>query len=626
MGWVYVSNLPRGPAEHVASLFMGGWKSLTHFGLLLCLPGADCDNWLQLERLSTGVVFRKLLLGYPLCNGAVLAYPFKASNINVKDLANFVEQQMQIPYRLDSKNCKHLTYDFFTEVLHQRQSAFGAFCSKIEEHFLDWVLHPLGPALLQSNAIKFDVALPVALRCGHTEAAYVVWKDENVTELLCGNFNKWSWGISHLKAPGATVGQCLTVVGSESVRHIFYMMGKDMLSELVIGKDTQWRWRQYKHSVQHASRGVPVAAGMNAGSLSVFWAGNKTLYEFHKGHYDGWKWQLSQHHAPSLTSGQPLAAICNNFLKKVFWMSSGNRIYEFHMGVYNRWQWSTAEHHAPGSGISHSLAASVDCKGEYVFWASKQDTIQEMYNTLANAWTWKLSEHAAPYVTTGQRLAVECASGGKRVFWLDAHHNLQQLHQRAQGWQHKSLACGSEGQLPWSNFALPAQSSKCPCYLPNTVFKSCASSLVLSQSIKVGDTVLSCHGTHVTVAKKITHPKSKQSLVKLTTAQCSTEIAAAHRVPVAAGQGMRVASELTEGDIVYVGSCERPLTKVGRYMKRTELIELSFHPDEPVESFLAPTWAIHTLGDPINENDALEMMRHNLAEELVKAMPDHYED
>merc|ERR1712008_216055 len=98
----------------------------------------------------------------------------------------------------------------------------------------------------------------------------------------------------------------------------------------------------------------------------------------------------------------------------------------------------------------------------------------------------------------------------------------------------------------------------------------------------------------------------------------------------------KLARELKKDDRVLVGSKERRLTKVSKFEETTALVELSFEPDLPVESFMVPDYGMQTRGEPLPGQDhdwqmpdclsLRESWEHFSEEDLKQATPSVYED
>lgn len=144
--------------------------------------------------------------------------------------------------------------------------------------------------------------------------------------------------------------------------------------------------------------------------------------------------------------------------------------------------------------------------------------------------------------------------------------------------------------------------------------------------------------TQVRIAHLQLHSKKHANVVELTTGQGSIKVSATHRVEVAGASEefdtTLLARDLLEGvHKVMVGRRPQLLTKVRPFTEKTELVEIGFDPDVPVEAFIAPAWGIQTRGVQMNEelpsqigNQLMQLLPQVSEEDLIRAMPTEYED
>jgi len=177
----------------------------------------------------------------------------------------------------------------------------------------------------------------------------------------------------------------------------------------------------------------------------------------------------------------------------------------------------------------------------------------------------------------------------------------------------------------------------CPCYLPNTAFKTPDGNLLLAQNLKQGDTVLAADGTTSSAIAVKHHPRQKYKLVELITNQGSFKASADHRIVVAENNLVsscvtRPSGEVTEGDKVFVGSYVRSLARVKHSEERTELVEVTFEPDGNIEAFLVPTWGMQTRREPTPHQvgsgtlQLMQILPPASEVDLLLAMPTHYDE
>merc|ERR1719198_122906 len=132
------------------------------------------------------------------------------------------------------------------------------------------------------------------------------------------------------------------------------------------------------------------------------------------------------------------------------------------------------------------------------------------------------------------------------------------------------------------------------CFLPWLLLRTSNHELVKAASLVAGDNVLSWDGCQLEVRSVTVHPLQYQPLVELRAGEAVAEagvltVTPSHRVMVQRGTIPQTmpAGDLREGDPVYCsGGRLAPLTSVRIINVETEVVEISFRPDEPVEAFL----------------------------------------
>lgn len=174
------------------------------------------------------------------------------------------------------------------------------------------------------------------------------------------------------------------------------------------------------------------------------------------------------------------------------------------------------------------------------------------------------------------------------------------------------------------------------CFLPDTGFKHRDGSLQLVQNLRLGSRVVLCNGSEAMVASSPRrHERQKQHLVELITNQARLKVSADHRsikvTPDGTGTETCLARDLKRGDVVIVGSCRRELTKVILSTESTELYEVAFIPDGPIEAYSIPTYGILTRGSSLCAQHGigiqiLDMLGTYTEDDLKAAMPATYED
>lgn len=136
------------------------------------------------------------------------------------------------------------------------------------------------------------------------------------------------------------------------------------------------------------------------------------------------------------------------------------------------------------------------------------------------------------------------------------------------------------------------------CFLPTTILRVSANTYIQAEAVQVGDSVISVHGQPLVVLGKIIHEEDVCDIVELRTRGASLRVTTSHRiaVPMYSGLGEKYAYELEVGDSVMVHKRVEKLVKKLVHKMRTEVVELRFSPDEPLESFSAERWGMLTYG------------------------------
>lgn len=118
--------------------------------------------------------------------------------------------------------------------------------------------------------------------------------------------------------------------------------------------------------------------------------------------------------------------------------------------------------------------------------------------------------------------------------------------------------------------------------------------------MREGDSVQNAFGELIKVASVKIHREALCSVVELRTREASLTVSATHRVVVPDTLGnpadLKEAAELSSGDVVFCGDRAASLVKVLPYRIVTQLIEIAFEPDCPVQSFMAPKWSVLSKG------------------------------
>jgi len=146
-----------------------------------------------------------------------------------------------------------------------------------------------------------------------------------------------------------------------------------------------------------------------------------------------------------------------------------------------------------------------------------------------------------------------------------------------------------------------SQQSRHKCFLPDTMMWTSATTTKKVDALVVGDYVVGFSDEMLEIVSKQVHAEEIREVVKLKTRRQTLSVTSDHRVPVSDTSSRpsveKSAAELRVGDLVFCGQPPEPLVKVETpSLMRTVVVELRFRPDEPVESFIAPRWALATMG------------------------------
>jgi len=138
------------------------------------------------------------------------------------------------------------------------------------------------------------------------------------------------------------------------------------------------------------------------------------------------------------------------------------------------------------------------------------------------------------------------------------------------------------------------------CLLPNTLLPISHLEYVTARRVKLGDKIQSSSGNLLDVAFVQIHEHVAHTLVTLRTAQAELTVTSDHRIVVLGAddkcKDVR-AGDLKVGNYVFCGSRKQRLTKVVQHERTSDLVEIRFNPDEPVEARAAPRWGILAKGE-----------------------------
>jgi hypothetical protein len=114
------------------------------------------------------------------------------------------------------------------------------------------------------------------------------------------------------------------------------------------------------------------------------------------------------------------------------------------------------------------------------------------------------------------------------------------------------------------------------------------------EEIDIDDVLVGYNGIRVTVVRAIRHESEDRELTKLQTTESSVIITSDHPIMVPRGLSQQSvpAGHLKLGDTILCASGEQELIHLERWVEKTQVFQLSFYPDVPIETFQA-------MGDPI---------------------------
>lgn len=162
------------------------------------------------------------------------------------------------------------------------------------------------------------------------------------------------------------------------------------------------------------------------------------------------------------------------------------------------------------------------------------------------------------------------------------------------------------------------------CFLANTAFRKPDGTFKAVQDLEVGEAVRLANGNDATIMRKVTVPRAIQDLVELVTSQASLRVSAGH--PIVTENGKKAAKDLILNERVIVGERMRPLTNVRAFQEGTQLFDIRFDPDAPIEAFVIPNYGIHVLGAAPPALELMQRLQNVPLEELMRAMPLNYHD
>jgi len=173
------------------------------------------------------------------------------------------------------------------------------------------------------------------------------------------------------------------------------------------------------------------------------------------------------------------------------------------------------------------------------------------------------------------------------------------------------------------------------CFLPGSLLKMRNKSWAPVEAIHVGQWVLSYEGQPLQVKRATKHTQDEVVVTELMCPCATMRFTNSH--PVVTPEGYKLAGDLSDGDHVSIMTSlpcgvtrteTHPLTSVqSQSVGQSDVYELIFDPDKPVESFLEPTEKILSKGPNVNEAKKRRCHRqakrlHKLKEQIQRPTPE----
>jgi len=136
------------------------------------------------------------------------------------------------------------------------------------------------------------------------------------------------------------------------------------------------------------------------------------------------------------------------------------------------------------------------------------------------------------------------------------------------------------------------------CFLSGTLLKSCGGQFWKVEELQIGNCVVSATGQRLQVMGHIVHGEASNLLVELRTDHEHVVVTGRHRVVTSlAPLQTALAQTLQRGQAVAIsGGSVRELIYVRPFEQPSQVVEVLFTPDEPVETFPLPVNAVLTMG------------------------------
>lgn len=161
-----------------------------------------------------------------------------------------------------------------------------------------------------------------------------------------------------------------------------------------------------------------------------------------------------------------------------------------------------------------------------------------------------------------------------------------------------TTSSGPLGRMSILSAPAPAIMGGRRCFLSGTLLKSCAGQFWKVEEIQEGSYFISAKGQRLQVIGHVVHDEDMNGLVELRTDNEHVVVTETHRV-VTSLVPLRtaLAGTLQRGQAVAIsGGSVRELIDVRCFAQSSQVVEVIFTPDEPVETFPLPINAVLTMG------------------------------
>eukprot|EP00928_Gymnodinium_smaydae_P063544 TRINITY_DN47099_c0_g1_i1.p1 TRINITY_DN47099_c0_g1~~TRINITY_DN47099_c0_g1_i1.p1 ORF type:complete len:243 (-),score=6.89 TRINITY_DN47099_c0_g1_i1:290-1018(-) len=151
--------------------------------------------------------------------------------------------------------------------------------------------------------------------------------------------------------------------------------------------------------------------------------------------------------------------------------------------------------------------------------------------------------------------------------------------------------------------AAPAPHSTCRCYLPETLFQLSSGQHVPACQLSEHTHVTSADGGVTRVMRITVLQPTDRELVELRTESgAALVVTASHKVAQPENRSA-IAGAMKLDDVILCSSGSERLAHVAKFVRTVGVVEIIFHPNVPVETFLPPMDVILTFGSSPQSQD-----------------------